>query len=177
MQHMSGKETRNCKFHDPPTTTMRGYFRVKSVKLMYFFKNLLLYLGAWFRQTKCLVMMTKEKSTRIVNFVSPRAGVLLLGCGHMSYSEKRIIRLKFFFLYSQAQIRQTNHIVIMTREGSTKIVIFMTRTRGSCAMEWPYNSYSEKAFFLLKNLLLYSHAQIRQTKYKVIMTYEGSTKL
>ena len=176
MQHLSGKETRNCKFHDPPPTTIRGYFRVKSVKLMYFFKNLFLYLGAWFRQTKCLVMMTTEKSTRIVNFVSPRAGVLCQAVA-ICHTVKMDYSFKIFFLYSQAQIRQTNHIVIMTREGSTKIVIFMTRTRGSCAMEWPYNSYSEKAFFLLKNLLLYSHAQIRQTKYKVIMTYEGSTKL
>ena len=31
-----------------------GNFGVKSVKLMYFSKNLLLYSGAWFRLTKCL---------------------------------------------------------------------------------------------------------------------------
>ena len=68
-----------------------GDFGVKSVKLMYFFKNLLLcfkdlllYSGAWFRQTKCIVMMTKEGPTKIVNFMTPRARVLVLGHGHIS---------------------------------------------------------------------------------------------
>ena len=33
-------------------------------------------------------MMTKEGSTKIVNFMTPRAGVLMLGRGHIShYSE------------------------------------------------------------------------------------------
>ena len=33
-------------------------------------------------------MMTKEGSTKIVNFMTPRTGVLVLGCGHKShYSE------------------------------------------------------------------------------------------
>ena len=33
-------------------------------------------------------MMTKEGSTKIVNFMTPRAGVLMLGHGHIShYSE------------------------------------------------------------------------------------------
>ena len=33
-------------------------------------------------------MMTKEGATKIVNFMTPRVGVLMLGCGHIScYSE------------------------------------------------------------------------------------------
>ena len=33
-------------------------------------------------------MMIKEASTKIVNFMTPGAGVLMLGCGHIShYSE------------------------------------------------------------------------------------------
>ena len=33
-------------------------------------------------------MMNKEASTKIVNFITPGAGFLMLGCGHMShYSE------------------------------------------------------------------------------------------
>ena len=33
-------------------------------------------------------MMTKEGSTKIVNFMTPGAGALVLGCGHIShYSE------------------------------------------------------------------------------------------
>ena len=31
--------------------------------------------------------MTKEGSTKYVNFMTPGAGVLMLGRGHMSYSE------------------------------------------------------------------------------------------
>ena len=52
-----------------PESLRGGNFGVKSVKLMYFFKNLLLYSGVWFRQTKYIVMMTKEGSTKIVNFM------------------------------------------------------------------------------------------------------------
>ena len=39
----------------------------------------------------------------------------------------------------------------MTKEGSTQIVNFMTSGgKGSCGRVWPYKSYSENAFFLLK---------------------------
>ena len=58
--------------------------------------------GAWFRQTKCIVMMTKEGSTKTVKFMTPGAEVLVLGCGHISH----IVKLHYFFknllLYSQA---------------------------------------------------------------------------
>ena len=43
---------------------------IKSVKLMYmYFLENLLYSGAWFRQTKYIVMMTKEGSTKIITFI------------------------------------------------------------------------------------------------------------
>ena len=76
------------------TSTPRGgNFGVKSVKLMYFLKNLLLYSGAWFRQTKYIVTITKEGSTKIVNFMTPLAGVLVLGRGHISH----IVKMHYFF--------------------------------------------------------------------------------
>ena len=53
-----------------------GNLGVKSVKFMYFLKDLLLYSRAWFRQTKCIIMMIKERSNKIVNFMTPGAGVL-----------------------------------------------------------------------------------------------------
>ena len=59
---------------------------------MYFLENLH-FIGAWFRQSKCVVMMTKEGYTKIVNFITPWG-------------------------------------------------------RDSCAMAWPYMSYSENALFL-----------------------------
>ena len=80
------------------------------VKLHYFFKNLV-YSGAWFRQTINLyiVMMTKEWSTKMVNFMTPGVGVLVLRCGPISYIVKIHVHYFFknFLLYSQAQIRQT----------------------------------------------------------------------
>ena len=42
-------------------------------------------------------MMTKEGSTKIVNFMTPGSGVLMLGCGHISHIVKCIISLKIFF--------------------------------------------------------------------------------
>ena len=75
-------------------------------------------------------MMTKEGSTKIVNFMFPGAGVLVLGCGHLSH----IVKMHYFFknllLYSQAYIRQTKYIVMLTTEGSAKIVNFMTPGAG-----------------------------------------------
>ena len=66
-------------------TTREGNSGVKSVKFMYFLKNLLLYSGACSRQNKCIVMITNEGSTQIVNFMTPGARVLMLGCGHISH--------------------------------------------------------------------------------------------
>ena len=54
----------------------------------YFFKNLSSLLPGKDQTTMFIVMMTKEGSTKIINFVTPRAGVLMLGRGHIShYSE------------------------------------------------------------------------------------------
>ena len=94
-------------------------------KMHNFFKNLLLYSKAWFRQTKCIVMMTKEGgSTKTINFMTPEEGVLVLRSGHISH----IANMHNFFKnrqYFQTWIRQTNHIIMMTKKGSTKIVTFM----------------------------------------------------
>ena len=72
------------------------------VKMHYFFKNLRLYSQAYNRQTKCKVMMTKEGFIKIVNFMTPGAGVLVLGRGHISHN----VNLHYFFnnllLYSGA---------------------------------------------------------------------------
>ena len=62
-------------------------------RLMYFLKNLLLYSQALIRQTKYEVMMAKEGSTKIVNFMTPGAGVLVLGRGHISH----IVKMHYFF--------------------------------------------------------------------------------
>ena len=65
---------------------------------MYFFKkNLLLYSGARYRQTKCIVMMTKGVSTKIVNFMTPGAGVFVLGRGHISHKVKMHYSFKIVY--------------------------------------------------------------------------------
>ena len=80
-------------------TPRGGNFGVMCVYLMYFLKTLL-YSEAWFRQTKYVVMMTKEGSTKIVNVMIPVAGVLVLGREHIIH----IGKMHYFFLeilYSQ----------------------------------------------------------------------------
>ena len=74
-------------------------------------------------------MMTEEGFTNIANFISPWVGVLVLRCGHISY----IVKMNYFcenLLFSLAQIRQFEGIVMMSKEGSAKIVNFMTPRAG-----------------------------------------------
>ena len=62
--------------------------------------------------------------------MTPRAGVLVLGCGHISHIVKKYYFFNNLLLYSQAYIRKTKYVVMMTKEGSTKIVNFMTPGAG-----------------------------------------------
>ena len=66
-------------------------------------------------------MMTKEGSAKIVNFMTPTVGVLVLECGHISHIVKMHYFLLDFLLYSQAYIKLTKYIVMMTKEGSTEL--------------------------------------------------------
>ena len=103
-------------------------------------------------------MMTKEGATKIVNFMNPWTGVLVLGHGHISL----IVKMHYFFknrlLYSQAQIRQTKYVVMMTTEGSTKIVNFMTPGAGVLVLWHGHISHIMKMHYFFKNLLLYFQA-------------------
>ena len=67
-------------------------------------------------------MMIKEGSTKIENFMTPGAGVLMLGRGHISHIVKMHYLLKHLLLYSQAYYRQRKYTGMKTSEGSTKIV-------------------------------------------------------
>ena len=90
--------TRRQEIVNSMTPTPReGNLVVKNVKLMYFLKNLLLYSGTWFRQTKCIAMMTMEGSTKIINFMTTRARVLLLERCHISHIMKMHFLFKIFF--------------------------------------------------------------------------------
>ena len=56
----------------------------------------------------------------------------------------------------------------MTKEGSTKIVNFMTPGGVLARWMWPYKSYSESLLFLSSPM----HRSDKLQKYKVIMTKE-----
>ena len=75
-------------------------------------------------------MMTKIRSTKIVNFMTPGAGAFLLGCGHLSHIVKMHYIFKNLLLYTQTYSRQTESIVMMTKKASIKIVNFMTHGAG-----------------------------------------------
>ena len=67
---------------------------------------------------------------------------------------------KKLLLYSQALIRQTTckYKVMMTKEGSSKIVIFMTPWAGVFAQRRDHTSQIVETHFSNKNQLLYSQA-------------------
>ena len=54
--------------------------------------------------------------------MTPAAGVLVLGRGHISHKVKLHYSFKHFLLYSQALIRQSKYVVMMTKEGFTEII-------------------------------------------------------
>ena len=81
-------------FMTPLPISKGGNFGVKNVKLMYFFKKL---CEALFSQTLRIVMMANEGSTKIVNYINPGAGVLVLGRDHISY----IVKIIFYSINIQ----------------------------------------------------------------------------
>ena len=64
--------------------------------------------------------MTKEGHTQSVNFMTPGAGVLMIGHGHTRLTLKMHYKS---ILYSQTWIRQTKCIVITTRKDPPKLYI------------------------------------------------------
>ena len=65
-------------------------------------------------------MMNKEGSTKIVHFMTPGAGVLMLGCGHIS----QIVKMHFFFKNLSSLlpvIDRTSYVYTDDQEGSSKI--------------------------------------------------------
>ena len=73
-----------------------------TVKMHYSVKNPFLNSEACFRQAKCIEMMSKEGSTKIVHFMIPMAEVLELSRDHLSLTVKMLYFLKNLPLYTQA---------------------------------------------------------------------------
>ena len=120
---------------DPSPCQGEVIFGVKVVNLFKIF-----FSTPRFRQIKYIVMMNKDASTKIVNFMTPGSGVLVLGNGHMTPGagvlvlgdghKSRTLNMNCFFknilLYSEACIGQIRCIVMMTREGFYQNYNFMT---------------------------------------------------
>ena len=97
------------------------------MKIHEFFENLLLCFWVLNKLTKCIVKMSKSASTKIVNFMVPGSGVLVLGRGSIDY----IVKIHEFFenllLCSWVLNKLTKYIVMMSKSASTKIVNFMAQ--------------------------------------------------
>ena len=93
--------------------------------------------------------MNKGEITKIVNFMTSEAGVLVLGCDHIShiYSEC-IISLKIVFPIPG--INQTN--LVCNNDDQERVYqnckFYDPRGRRSCARTWQYYFCSENALFL-----------------------------
>ena len=73
-------------------------------------------------------------------------------------SVKLLCFLKYLLLYSQALIRQTRYVVMMTKKGSTKIVNFMTPGSGVGVLGRVHLSHKVKMHYFFENRLLYTQA-------------------
>ena len=74
-----GRVYQNCNFHDPGAAVFVQGEAICPIKIFFSTPR---------HRTKYIAMMTKEGLTKIVNFMTLRAGVLVLGCGHISHVVK-----------------------------------------------------------------------------------------
>lgn len=78
------------------------YFWGKKCKIDTFLKKNLLHTETWSTQTKCIIMMTEERSTIIVNVMTLGHLFLYMGGTLKSYSEHALLHEIIFFLYFEA---------------------------------------------------------------------------
>ena len=124
-----------------------GNFGVKNVLL----KNLLLYSGGMV-QINYMVMKTKEGSTKIVNFITPGAGVLKLERGLVSHILKVHYCLKVFFSTPWQRLNE------LSDQGRVyQIVNIMTRETGVLMLGRDHISHIHvvKMHFSFSNPLIY----------------------
>ena len=104
--------------------------------------------------------MTKEGSTIIETFMSPGAGVLVLGRGHIHVSY--LVKMHYYIIkcsFLLPVMDQTNQAYSNDGLGrATKIVNFMTPGAGVLVLGRGHISHKVKMHYFFKNLLLYSQA-------------------
>ena len=102
-----------------------------------------------------MVLMTKEGSTKIVNFLTLGARDVVLRREHVSHIlNENALFLKILLPYSRARIRQTKHQVKMTKEGSTKIVNIMVPGAGVVVLGCGHIGDIVKVLIFIKTLNL-----------------------
>ena len=98
-------------------------------------------------------MMTKEGSTKIVTFMTPGAGVLMLGCDHISH----IVKMHYFFkIFFSTHMRTTDNLHIYSNDDQGRgLPNFMTpRVRVLMLGRGHTSHYSE--YILSSTLSIYS---------------------
>lgn len=80
--------------------------RVICMNYVLIFRYFLLYSGTSFRQVVCIVIMSKDASTKLVKCMAPKLGVLVLRWTSMVY----IIRIHYFFTYILNSCTPNNRI-------------------------------------------------------------------
>ena len=102
-------------------------------------------------------MMTKEGSTKIVNCMTHGVGGSCAG-GWPYKSYSKMHDFKKNILYSQVYIRQTKYKEMMIKEGSNKIVNFMTSGTRVLVLECGNLIHIVKMQCVFENSFLYIQA-------------------
>ena len=125
-------------------------------------------LKSYFRQTKYILMMTEEGSTKILNFMTPGAEVFVLGRGHIS-QWKCIISLKFLFSnMGHGWDTQRNDQGRVYKNYRTSGQGFFVSGRGHKV---------KMQYFFLSSLSTLRHGENKLSMYIVMMTKGGSNKI
>ena len=98
-------------------------------------------------------MITKEEFTKIIKFMTPAAGVLVLGHGH-------IVKMQLL-VHTGAWIRYIKYIVIMPKLGSTKMYNIMTPRTGVLVPRRGHISHIVKMHNLLQHIDCYCFKGLR----------------
>ena len=75
-------------------------------------------------------MISKGASAKLVNFMAPGSGVMVLGWGSIDYIEEIHEFFENLLLYSWVLNKLTKYIVMMNKSASAKIVNFMAPGSG-----------------------------------------------
>ena len=101
-------------------------------------------------------MLNKDASLKIVNFLAPGSGVLVLGWGSIDYIVKMHYFLENLLLCSWILNKLTKYIVMMSKSVSSKFVNFLAPGSGVLVLGQGYIDYIVKMHYFFENILLCS---------------------